>query len=52
VETHIREATKNDYEAVYQIQRQVHEMNTKERPDHYRMADTTLDQAYFKSLIN
>ena len=44
---HIREATKNDYDAVHRIQRQVHEMHTKERPDHYQMADTTLDRGVF-----
>ncbi|KPL60974.1 GNAT family N-acetyltransferase [Rossellomorea vietnamensis] len=49
---HIREATKNDYDEVHQIQRQVHEMHTKERPDHYQMADTTLDQQYFNNLID
>ncbi|PFA69176.1 GNAT family N-acetyltransferase [Bacillus sp. AFS015802] len=48
---HMREATKDDYDAVHRIQKQVHEMHTKERPDHYRMADTTLDREYFTSLI-
>lgn len=52
MQTHIREATKNDYDAVHRIQRQVHEMHTKERPDHYQMADTTLDQGYFNTLID
>ncbi|UXH44068.1 GNAT family N-acetyltransferase [Rossellomorea vietnamensis] len=52
MQTHIREATKNDYDAVHRIQRQVHEMHTKERPDHYQMADTTLDRQYFNSLID
>lgn len=47
----IREATKNDYDVVHQIQRQVHEIHTKERPDHYKMADTTLDKKYFINLI-
>jgi diamine N-acetyltransferase len=49
---HIREATKSDYEVVHQIQKQVHEIHTKERPDHYKMADTTLDKEYFNSLID
>jgi diamine N-acetyltransferase len=48
---HIREATRNDYDVVHQIQRQVHEIHTKERPDHYKMADTTLDKEYFNNLI-
>ncbi|UTE76677.1 GNAT family N-acetyltransferase [Rossellomorea sp. KS-H15a] len=52
MQTHIREATKNDYDAVHRIQRQVHEMHTKERPDHYKMADTTLDQDYFNNLVD
>lgn len=52
MQTQIREATKNDYDAVHRIQRQVHEMHTKERPDHYQMADTTLDQDYFNNLID
>jgi diamine N-acetyltransferase len=52
MQTHIREATKNDYDAVHRIQRQVHEIHTKERPDHYRMADTTLDQEYFNNVID
>ncbi|MFI8685776.1 GNAT family N-acetyltransferase [Rossellomorea sp. NPDC077527] len=52
MDIHMREATKNDYDAVHYIQRQVHEMHTKERPDHYRMADATLDQEYFNSLID
>ena len=52
MQTHIREATKNDYDAVHRIQRQVHEMHTKKRPDHYQMADTTLDRQYFNSLID
>ena len=47
----IREATKSDYEVVHQIQKQVHEVHVKERPDHYKMADTTLDQEYFNNLI-
>lgn len=49
---HMREATKSDYEVVHQIQKQVHEIHTKERPDHYKMADTTLDREYFNSLID
>ncbi|MCA0147243.1 MULTISPECIES: GNAT family N-acetyltransferase [Rossellomorea] len=52
MQTYIREATKNDYDAVHRIQRQVHEMHTKERPDHYKMADTTLDQDYFNNLVD
>jgi diamine N-acetyltransferase len=52
MQTLIREATKNDYDAVHRIQRQVHEMHTKKRPDHYQMADTTLDRQYFNSLID
>ncbi len=48
----MREATKGDYEAVHQLQKQVHEIHTKERPDHYRMADTTLDKEYFNNLID
>lgn len=52
MQTHIREATKNDYDAVHRIQRQLHEMHTEKRPDHYKMADTTLDQEYFNNLIN
>jgi len=51
LEIHIREATKSDYDVVHQIQRQVHEIHTKERPDHYKMADTTLDKEYFNNLI-
>ncbi|RBP04457.1 GNAT family N-acetyltransferase [Rossellomorea aquimaris] len=51
MDIHIREATKSDYEVVQGIQRQVHEMHTKERPDHYKMADTTLDKEYFNHLI-
>ena len=51
MEIHIREATKSDYDVVHQIQRQVHEIHTKERPDHYKMADTTLDKEYFNNLI-
>ncbi|MDX8342207.1 GNAT family N-acetyltransferase [Rossellomorea sp. YZS02] len=47
----MREATVNDYDAVHHIQKQVHEMHTKERPDHYRMAETTLDKAYFSRLV-
>ncbi|WP_419160108.1 N-acetyltransferase family protein [Rossellomorea sp. BNER] len=49
---HIREAAKSDYEVVHQIQKQVHEMHTKERPDHYKIADTTLDKEYFNNLID
>ncbi|MBZ9536239.1 GNAT family N-acetyltransferase [Cytobacillus oceanisediminis] len=49
---HMREAIKSDYEVVHQIQKQVHEIHTKERPDHYKMADTTLDREYFNSLID
>ncbi|WP_286166352.1 GNAT family N-acetyltransferase [Peribacillus frigoritolerans] len=52
MDTHFREATKNDYEAVHQLQKQVHEIHTKERPDHYKMADTTLDKEYFDNLID
>ncbi|WP_456270936.1 GNAT family N-acetyltransferase [Bacillus sp. AK031] len=48
----IREATKSDYEVVHKIQKQVHEFHTNERPDHYRMADITLDKEYFNSLID
>lgn len=48
----IREATKSDYEVVHQIQKQVHEVHVNERPDHYKMADTTLDQEYFNNLID
>ncbi|MGG1629799.1 N-acetyltransferase family protein [Rossellomorea sp. NRS-1567] len=51
MEIHIREATKSDYDVVHGIQRQVHEIHTKERPDHYKMADTTLDKEYFNNLI-
>ncbi|MGF3104057.1 N-acetyltransferase family protein [Rossellomorea sp. DUT-2] len=51
MDIHIREATKDDYDVVHGIQRQVHEMHTKERPDHYKMADTTLDKEYFNHLI-
>jgi diamine N-acetyltransferase len=49
---HFREATRNDYEIVHQLQKQVHEIHTKERPDHYKMADTTLDKEYFNNLID
>jgi diamine N-acetyltransferase len=49
---HFREATRNDYEMVHQLQKQVHEIHTKERPDHYKMADTTLDKEYFHNLID
>ncbi|MGR3763111.1 N-acetyltransferase family protein [Rossellomorea sp. NS-SX7] len=49
---HMREATKSDYEVVHHIQRQVHEFHTKERPDHYKMADATLDKEYFNNLID
>jgi diamine N-acetyltransferase len=52
LDIHMREATKNDYDAVHQIQRQVHEIHTKKRPDHYKMADTTLDKEYFNNLID
>ncbi|WP_240628720.1 GNAT family N-acetyltransferase [Bacillus salacetis] len=52
MELHIREAVKNDYEAVHRIQKQVHEMHTMERPDHYKMADITLDKNYFNNLID
>jgi diamine N-acetyltransferase len=52
LDIHLREATKNDYDAVHQIQRQVHEIHTKKRPDHYKMADTTLDKEYFNNLID
>lgn len=52
MDIHMREATKNDYDAVHQIQRQVHEIHTKKRPDHYMMADTTLDKEYFNNLID
>jgi diamine N-acetyltransferase len=52
VDIHMREATKNDYDVVHQIQKQVHEFHTKERPDHYKMADTTLDKEYFNNLID
>ncbi|WP_156791382.1 GNAT family N-acetyltransferase [Bacillus sp. SG-1] len=48
----IREATKSDYEVVHQLQKQVHAMHVKERPDHYKMTDTTLDQEYFNNLID
>ncbi|WP_335871799.1 GNAT family N-acetyltransferase [Bacillus sp. 2205SS5-2] len=49
---HIREATKNDYDVIHQIQKQVHEIHTTERPDHYKMADITLDKEYFNNLID
>lgn len=49
---HMREATKNDYDTVHYIQKQVHEIHTKERPDHYKMADITLDKDYFNNLID
>ncbi|MCA1054125.1 GNAT family N-acetyltransferase [Rossellomorea aquimaris] len=49
---HIREAAKNDYEIVHRLQKQVHELHTKERPDHYKAADTTLDKEYFFNLID
>ncbi|WP_374054506.1 N-acetyltransferase family protein [Rossellomorea sp. FM04394] len=52
MDIHMREATKNDYDAVHQLQRQVHEIHVKKRPDHYRMADTTLDKEYFNNLID
>lgn len=52
MDLHIREAGKQDYDAVHHIQKQVHDMHTKERPDHYRMADTTLDKEYFNNLID
>jgi diamine N-acetyltransferase len=52
MDLHIREADKNDYDIIHQIQKQVHELHTKERPDHYKMADTTLDREYFNSLID
>lgn len=52
MDLHIREATKSDYEVVHQIQKQVHEIHTKERPDQYKMADTTLDKEYFNNLID
>jgi diamine N-acetyltransferase len=52
LEMHFREATRNDYEIVHQLQKQVHEIHTKERPDHYKMADTTLDKEYFNNLID
>lgn len=48
----IREATKSDYDLVHQIQKQVHEIHTKERPDHYKMANTTLNQTYYNNLID
>jgi diamine N-acetyltransferase len=52
LDIHIREATKSDYEVVHHIQKQVHEIHTKKRPDHYKMADTTLDKDYFNNLID
>ncbi len=52
MDLHIREADKNDYDIIHHIQKQVHELHTKERPDHYKMADTTLDREYFNSLID
>jgi diamine N-acetyltransferase len=52
VDIDMREATRNDYDVVHQIQQQVHEFHTKERPDHYKMADTTLDREYFNNLID
>ncbi|MFD1738860.1 GNAT family N-acetyltransferase [Bacillus salitolerans] len=52
MDIHIREATKNDYDVVHQIQKQVHAIHTKGRPDHYKMTDTTLDKEYFNNLID
>ncbi|TYS16178.1 GNAT family N-acetyltransferase [Rossellomorea vietnamensis] len=52
MEIHIREAVKNDYNAVHRIQKQVHDIHTQERPDHYMMADITLDKDYFHELID
>ncbi|TYS82361.1 GNAT family N-acetyltransferase [Rossellomorea aquimaris] len=52
MECYIREAGKNDYDAVHRIQKQVHDIHTQERPDHYKMADITLDKAYFNKLID
>jgi ribosomal protein S18 acetylase RimI-like enzyme len=47
----IREATKSDYDCVHKLQKQVHEIHTQERPDHYKTAQTTLDYDYFQNLI-
>lgn len=52
MEVHIREATRNDYDVIHQIQKQVHEIHTRKRPDHYKMADITLDKEYFNNLID
>jgi diamine N-acetyltransferase len=52
MDLHMREAVKNDYDIIHHIQKQVHELHVKERPDHYKMADTTLDRHYFESLID
>lgn len=52
MDMHFREATKRDYEVVHQIQKQVHEIHTRERPDHYKMVDITLDKEYFTNLID
>ncbi|RSK26577.1 GNAT family N-acetyltransferase [Bacillus sp. HMF5848] len=46
----LREATKRDYEDVHRLQKQVHEIHTEARPDHYRMADITLDRIYYEKL--
>ncbi|XXM72372.1 GNAT family N-acetyltransferase [Lysinibacillus sphaericus] len=52
MDLHMREAGKKDYDAIHYIQKQVRELHTKERPDHYKMADMTLDREYYDSLID
>ncbi|WP_409250795.1 GNAT family N-acetyltransferase [Bacillus sp. SCS-153A] len=49
---HMREATKDDYNFIHTMQKQVHEIHTNKRPDHYNMADITLDKEYFNGLID
>ena len=48
----IREATKEDYHFIHRLQKQVHEIHCKGKPDHYQMADTTLDRSYYESLFD
>ncbi|RHW38128.1 GNAT family N-acetyltransferase [Neobacillus notoginsengisoli] len=47
----IKIARLEDYEALMPIHKEVHDYHLDARPDIYKLADTTFDWNYFKSLV-
>ncbi|MCF6136404.1 GNAT family N-acetyltransferase [Pseudalkalibacillus berkeleyi] len=48
----LREGQDSDFEKLKPIHKEVHDLHVMGRPDHYKTTEDTLDEKYFRGLIN